>query len=76
MCYAIPGKITKLDGDNATVDYDGVRKNVNVSIIEEPQVGSYVLVHAGFAIEKLTKQSGEESLALIRQMLAGRQDNG
>ena len=69
MCYAIPAKILKLRGDSASVDYGGVTKTVNVSLVENLYTGDFVLVHAGFAIEKLDPKSAEESLAIIRREL-------
>lgn len=70
MCYAIPAKIMELDGDTAVVDYGGVEKKVNISLVSNPKVGDYVLIHAGFAIEKIQKRSAEESLAIIRKSMA------
>ncbi|MFH0862418.1 MAG: HypC/HybG/HupF family hydrogenase formation chaperone [Candidatus Altiarchaeota archaeon] len=67
MCYAIPAKIIGLTGEIATVDYGGLRKKTNVSMIDSPKRGDYVLVHAGFAIEKLAPKDAEESLSLIRE---------
>ena len=52
MCLAIPGKIIKIKGQLATVDFRGVKKEVNVGLIEA-KIGDYVMVHAGFAIEKM-----------------------
>ncbi len=69
MCYAIPAKIMELGGDTAVVDYGGVEKKVNISLVSDPKVGGYILIHAGFAIMKLLKKSAEESLALIRKSM-------
>ncbi len=74
MCYAIPAKILKIDknsvdGATATLDYGGITKTANISLIDNPQIGDYVLIHAGFAIEKLNKKSAEESLAIIRRQI-------
>ncbi len=71
MCYAIPAKILDISGDNATVDYGGVEKAVNLHFVENVALGDYVLIHAGFAIEKLEKRSALESLKLINEMLSG-----
>ena len=65
MCYAVPAKIISIDGENAIVDYGGIKKEVNVSLLETPKPGEYCLVHAGFAIERLDKTPAEESLRLI-----------
>jgi hydrogenase expression/formation protein HypC len=69
MCYAIPAKILKMNGDEATVDYGGVIKKTNISLIENPKVNDFVLIHAGFAIEKLDAKSAEESLKIIRNQI-------
>jgi hydrogenase expression/formation protein HypC len=78
MCYAIPARILKIKGDAATVDYGGVRKNANVSMVGSVRVGDYVLIHAGFAIEKLTRRDAQESLKLVREYieLAEGRDDG
>jgi len=52
MCLAIPGKIVKIKGEKAIADFRGIRKEINVSLVPA-HVGDYVMVHAGFAIEKV-----------------------
>ncbi|MCX7887064.1 MAG: HypC/HybG/HupF family hydrogenase formation chaperone [Verrucomicrobiae bacterium] len=52
MCLAVPARIVELNGTTATISADGTLREVDVSLVEEPRVGDYVLVHAGFAIEK------------------------
>jgi hydrogenase expression/formation protein HypC len=71
MCYAVPARITRLDAETALVDYGGVEKTVNVSLLESPQVGDYVLIHTGFAIEKLDQKSAEQALLEIRRSIDG-----
>ena len=56
MCIAIPGKITSIEGMIAKVDFRGNSVNVHTGLID-PKVGDYVLVHAGCAIEIMTKDS-------------------
>lgn len=53
MCLAIPGKIKSIDGIYAIVDSMGLEQKVNIQLIDNPNVGLYVLVHAGFAIETI-----------------------
>ena len=69
MCYAIPARIVEIQGENAVVDYGGVLKKVNVSLIDHPRQSEYILVHAGFAIERIEKESAEVSLKAIRDAL-------
>lgn len=59
MCLAIPGKIMAIKNQLATVDFDGIIKEVNVSLVEI-KVGEYVMVHAGFAIEKMDDEYAKE----------------
>ena len=68
MCLAIPGKIEEIDGDTARVNFGGVTREANVSLVPEAAVDSYVLVHAGFAIQVLNEAEAEETLSLFRQL--------
>ena len=61
--------VKEIKNDVAKVDYGGVTKKVNTSLVDSLKVGDYVLIHAGFAIEKLDKKSAEESLEIIRNMV-------
>ena len=65
MCLAVPAQIVELNGTTATISVDGVLREVDVSLVEEPRLGDHVLVHAGFAIHKWDKSEVEE-LAAIR----------
>jgi len=56
MCLAIPAKIIRLDGTHAEVDIIGVRKQINTLLVEHLSVGDKVLVHAGFAINKIDEE--------------------
>ena len=53
MCLAIPGKIIEIDGQLATVDFSGMQKEINISLLNDVKKGEFVIVHAGFAIEKV-----------------------
>lgn len=68
MCLAIPGKITKIDGQNATVDFDGIIKETNISLIKNVAIGEFVIVHAGFAIQKLQQKDAEDILKIVATM--------
>lgn len=68
MCLAIPAKITELnEGNLATVDILGVTRTISIDFTPEVEVGSYVLVHAGVAIQVVDEQYAAETLDLIRQ---------
>ena len=71
MCLAIPGQVTEKCGKKGWVDYgDGTRREIDLTLVEA-KVGDYVLVHAGFAIEKLDERDAQETLRLFREMLGG-----
>lgn len=68
MCLAIPAKVTEMgEGGLATVDILGVTREISVDLTPSAQVGSYVLVHAGFAIEVVDEQFAQETIDLVRQ---------
>ena len=64
MCLAVPAKIVELNNATATISVEGAFREVDVSLIEEPRLGDYVLVHAGFAIHKWEKSEVEELEAI------------
>jgi hydrogenase expression/formation protein HypC len=69
LCLAIPAKILEINDDVAKVDFgQGVAREVNIMLVDS-KVGDYVLIHAGYAIEKLEQKAAEESLKTWRQIL-------
>lgn len=68
MCVAIPSKIVEIDGETATVDVGGNRSSVRIDLIEDVEVGDYVLVHAGFAITRVDPEHARETLALMDEV--------
>lgn len=70
MCLAIPSKIVKIEDNVATIDVDGVRREASLLLIENPKIGDYVIVHAGFAINKLNEEDAQESLKLLREAVS------
>ena len=70
MCLAVPMEVVSLDGDMAVCVLDNVRREASMAMIENPQVGDFVLIHAGFAIEKLNTEEAQENLVLFRDMIA------
>lgn len=67
MCLAIPSKIVKIENNVATIDVDGVRREASLILVDNPEIGDYVIVHAGFAIHKINEEDALESLKLIRE---------
>ncbi|MFA6568877.1 MAG: HypC/HybG/HupF family hydrogenase formation chaperone [Victivallales bacterium] len=70
MCLAIPMKIVSVKPDRCTgcAEYDGIERDVNLSLVDKPQIGDYVIIHAGFAIEKFNTEEAEKQLELFREL--------
>ena len=68
MCMAKPGKILEINGEKGVVDFDGIKKKIFFSLIPDAVPGDWVLVHAGFAIERLSGEEAEETLQLFNEM--------
>ncbi|KZX14692.1 HypC/HybG/HupF family hydrogenase formation chaperone [Methanobrevibacter curvatus] len=72
MCIAAPAQIVEIDKDNNVgyVDFGGVKQSVKLDLVDEIEVGKYVLVHAGYAIEVLSDQAAKEKLEAWDEFLA------
>jgi hydrogenase expression/formation protein HypC len=69
MCLAVPMKIVKiLEHGKALVEQDELVTEVDLTLIEEPKIGDYVIIHAGYAIDMLDLVEAEERLKLFRDM--------
>jgi hydrogenase expression/formation protein HypC len=71
MCLAIPGKIVEMvDAENhiAKVEVGGVKRNVNIGMLEDTKVGDYVLIHVGFAMSKVDEHEAEETLRILKEL--------
>ncbi|MCX6375759.1 MAG: HypC/HybG/HupF family hydrogenase formation chaperone [Armatimonadetes bacterium] len=66
MCLAIPMKVVEIDGVTAVVEQEGVSRKARIDFLDGVQLGDYVLVHAGIAIERVRPDEAEETLRLIR----------
>ena len=62
MCLAVPLKLIEIKGKEAVGESLGMRRSVRVDFIENPQIGDYVIVHAGFAIERLPAEQAREDI--------------
>lgn len=62
MCLAVPLKIVEIDGLDAVGEVEGMRRRMRLDFIREPKVGEYVIVHAGFAIERLPEKQALEDI--------------
>ena len=71
MCIAAPAQIVEIDEEKSLgfVDFGGVRQQVKLDLVDEAEVGKYILVHAGYAIEVLSDQAAKESLEAWDELL-------
>lgn len=66
MCLAVPAQIVEMmDGGLARCDLNGVKKEINVSLIANPQVGDWVIVHVGFALNRIDEAQAQETLKML-----------
>ena len=68
MCLGVPARILETGDGAAVVDLGGVRREISVMLIDDAAVGEWVIVHAGFAIEKLSEEEAAQTLALFREI--------
>jgi len=68
MCLAVPARVLSIDGDFAQVDFGGVSKRVCVTLLPGLEVGEYVIVHTGYAIERMKPEEAKKTLALFEEM--------
>lgn len=71
MCIAAPAKIVEIDRESniCAADFGGVRQNAKLDLLPDVEIGDYVLIHAGYAIEKLSEQAAKESLESWDELL-------
>ena len=68
MCLSIPAKIESIDGEMAMVSVGGARYKASIQMIDDAKVGDYVLLHAGFALQKLSEEDAQETLRLFDEL--------
>lgn len=69
MCLAIPAQVVELmENDAAMIEVGGVRKEISIALVEDVSVGDYVIVHVGYALNRLDPEEAEKTLALFAQI--------
>ena len=68
MCLGIPVKVVEIKGKQGVGDIGGVKREVDLRFLEDVKVGDYVILHAGFAIQKLNEEDAKETLSLLEKM--------
>jgi hydrogenase expression/formation protein HypC len=67
MCLSIPAKIENIDGDMATVTVGGTTYKASLQMLDDVEVGDYVLLHTGFAIQKISEEEAQETLRIFEE---------
>jgi hydrogenase expression/formation protein HypC len=71
MCLAMPTRVIEIGTSNqALVELDGVKKEISLALLDDVQVGDYVIVHVGYALQKLDTDEAERTLAMFAEMAA------
>ncbi len=70
MCLAVPAKVVAIDTatDNATVSLGGVLKEISLALVEDVEIDDYLLIHVGYALNKISPEEAEKTLALFDEM--------
>jgi len=68
MCLGIPMKVVKVEGDSGIVEIGGVKREASFQLLENVKVGEYVLIHAGYAINKIDEEEAQETLELLQEI--------
>ena len=69
MCLAVPMKVIEIKGEMGVVENKGVKREVGFMLLEDVKIDDWVLIHAGFAISKLTREDAEETLRLLEESM-------
>ena len=68
MCLGIPMKLIKIHGDEGLVESGGLKRRANLTFIKDARIGDYVLIHAGFAIEKVKPKEAQKTLRVLKSI--------
>lgn len=68
MCLSIPAKILSIEGDKARASIGGTVVETGLQLVDDVQVGDYVLLHTGFALQKISEEEAMETIRLIREL--------
>ena len=68
MCLAVPARIVEREDMLATVDVGGVQRQVSMLLLPEAQIGDYVLIHAGFAMQQIDEEEAKLTWSLLQEM--------
>ena len=66
MCWSVPGKIKEIKSNIAKVEISGIERDVVLDLVTDPKVGEYVLVHAGYALQKVDQEKAEFTISFFK----------
>jgi len=69
MCLAVPALVIEVNGDIASVEFGGIKRDVNITLIDSPKKGDFVLIHVGYAIHRISQEDAQETLIIWEEML-------
>jgi hydrogenase expression/formation protein HypC len=68
MCLAIPMKLIKIEGNKGIVELSGIKKEISLDLLSKVEIGDYLIIHAGFAIEKLNEEEAKKTLSIWEEI--------
>ncbi len=68
MCLSVPAKVISIDNDKAIVSIGGTKYEASLQLLEDVKVGDYILLHTGFAIQKLSEEEAQETIKLLHEL--------
>ena len=74
MCLAVPARVVEVEGNRAMVELGGLLREASIMLVPDAVVGDYVLLHAGFAIQKIDEQEAQETLRLLAEFVGEEQE--
>ena len=76
MCLAIPARLFQVEGERGLVELAGVVREVSLMLLPEARVGDYLLIHAGYALQRLDEADAQETLRLLKEMVQAGEEEG
>jgi hydrogenase expression/formation protein HypC len=68
MCLSVPAEIISIDGQMAKASVGGAIREISLQLVEDMHIGDFVLLHTGYAIEKISAEEAEETVRLLREL--------
>jgi len=68
MCLAVPMKLLRVEGENGNVELGGIVKEISLALIDNVKIGDYLLVHAGYAIQKIDEEEALETISILKEI--------